>query len=390
MSRRGGAVTRVLVLDASVRQALAACRALGRAGFEVGTAGWSPEAVAGRSRHSVRYHELPSPGGPSAAFEGAVAAAIAAHRYDVILSVDDRTLARLDTVELPVPSVPTLGEPFRLLTEKLQLVELARRAGVDYPATCRLDDFITDGGRRFSFPVVVKSARSGVATPEYAELASGARVVDDLSSAVEAGARLVRKGHDAIVQERVWTNRKLNVVLIRRDGRSELRYAHEALRESPPEGGLGVTLRTVSADDPDVLPAVESLERICDAAGYEGIVQAELYVEPGRAWLIDVNPRLWGSTWFAERLGLRVTERAVAVALGRSAAGSTGYPVGRTFHHVSGELRWASLHRPVAPRLLELARTTRPWDVFEYADLSDPMPPLVLAFQSLRRRARRR
>ena len=191
------------------------------------------------------------------------------------------------------------------------------------------------------------------------------------------------------VQERVWTNRKLNVVLIRRDGRSELRYAHEALRESPPEGGLGVTLRTVSADDPDVLPAVESLERICDAAGYEGIVQAELYVEPGRAWLIDVNPRLWGSTWFAERLGLRVTERAVAVALGRTAAGPR-LSGGPDVDHVSGELRWASLHRRVAPRLLELARTTRPWDVFEYADLSDPMPPLVLAFQSLRRRARRR
>jgi hypothetical protein len=389
MSPRADTAVRVLVLDASVRQALAACRALGRGGHEVGTAGWSAGAVASRSRHSARYHRLPSPGGAAAPFEDALAAVVAAHRYEAIVAVDDRTLARLDTVDVPVPSVPMPGRPFRLLTEKLELGALARRAGVDYPATCTLDEFLAHGARRFPFPLVVKSARSGVATAEYAELASGARVVDDLASLEAAGARLAAKGHVAIVQERVWTSRKLNVVLIRRDGRSELRYAHEALRESPPQGGLGVTLRTVDAGDPDVLPAVEALERVCDAAGYEGLVQAELYVEPGRAWLIDVNPRLWGSTWFAERLGLRVTERAVAVALGRSAAGPVGYPVGRTFHHLGGELRWASLHRPAAPRLLELVRTTRPWDVFEYADLSDPAPPLALAVDALRRRVSR-
>ena len=42
-----------------------------------------------------------------------------------------------------------------------------------------------------------------------------------------------------------------------------------------------------------------------------------------------------------------------------------------------------------APRVLELVRTTRPWDVFEYADLSDPVPPLSLAAGSLRRRVSR-
>jgi hypothetical protein len=388
MSSRETAM-RVLVLDASVRQALAACRALGRAGHEVGTAGWTDTALAGRSRHSARYHRLPSPGGPAAPFADALADAVEAHRYEAIVAVDDRTLARLDTVGVPVPSVPILGEPFRLLTEKQALAELARRAGVDYPATCTVDEFLSEGGTRFPFPVVVKSARSGVATPEWAELASGARVVDDVAAVEAAAGRLVAKGHTAIVQERVWTSRKLNVVLIRRDGRSELRYAHEALRESPPRGGLGVTLQTVAADDPTVAPAVESLERVCDAAGYEGLVQAELYVEPGRAWLIDVNPRLWGSTWFAEKLGLRVTERAVADSLGRGGAGPTRYPVGRRFHHLGGELTWASLHRPAAPRLLELARTTRPWDVFEYADLSDPRPAFGLATDALKRRVRR-
>ena len=179
MSSRETAM-RVLVLDASVRQALAACRALGGAGHEVGTAGWTDTALAGRSRHSARYHRLPSPGGPAAPFADALADAVEAHRYEAIVAVDDRTLARLDTVEVPVPSVPTLGAPFRLLTEKQALAELARRAGVDYPATCTVDEFLSEGGTRFPFPVVVKSARSGVATLEYAELASGARVVDEV------------------------------------------------------------------------------------------------------------------------------------------------------------------------------------------------------------------
>jgi len=48
----------VLVLDAQTRQGLAACRALGRGGVEVGAASVDADALSRSSRHVARFHRL--------------------------------------------------------------------------------------------------------------------------------------------------------------------------------------------------------------------------------------------------------------------------------------------------------------------------------------------
>jgi len=92
--------------------------------------------------------------------------------------------------------------------------------------------------------------------------------------------------------------------------------------------------------------------------------------------LIEVNARPWASMWFAERLGQGVAERSVRLAAGVPPLPPAAPAGRRRYHHVVGELQWASLHDRIAPRLAELVTTTRPWDVFEYDDLGDPWPLL--------------
>ena len=48
----------VLVLDAQTRQGLAPCRALGRAGVDVGAASVDVDALSRTSRHVARFHHL--------------------------------------------------------------------------------------------------------------------------------------------------------------------------------------------------------------------------------------------------------------------------------------------------------------------------------------------
>jgi predicted ATP-grasp superfamily ATP-dependent carboligase len=364
---------RALVLDATSRPSLAACRTLGRSGYDVGAGGYSRAELAGYSRYTARYHMLPSSYGPEDTFAEGLEAVIRAHGYNVLIATDDGTLARLNARPPSIATVPTLGPPFALLTDKLALSELGPKCGFDYPATYPAEEpeLVEQALDAVGLPAIVKAESSAVATPERVVLARGASVVRDRESAHAAAVALARSGVRPIVQERVRWTEKINAVVIRRGGESEFRYAHRALRELPPEGGLGITLDSLPVDDPAAADALEALEHACDAAGYEGIAQAEFYRGFGRTWLLDVNPRLWGSTWFIERMGLRAVERAARAALGEPPLPRPDYPSGKRFHHLPSEWVWVFRHDTVLRPLLEVIRDTRRGDFFEYADLSD-------------------
>jgi hypothetical protein len=386
----------VLLLDCWERAALAACRTLGRSGHRVGVAA-APEALlAARSRFAACVHRLPDPHRQAEPFRVGLDAIIRAHAYDVVVAVHDGTLARLGSLgPLAVPCAPSVDRGHARLTDKFGLAAIARDAGVPYPATFRPDrgeniaELVASGC--LALPFVVKSERSATAEPELVRVARGATVATDVAAGMRAFDALRREGVTPLLQRRVEGAMKLNAALIRRGGRTEFRYAHRVLRECPPAGGTGVTLETIPPDRGLGATAVRLLERVCDAAGYEGLAQAELYVErgSGSTYLIEVNPRLWGSTWFAERLGQRVVERLIRHALGLASPPQDPYPVGRRFHHLSGELNWLRQRGRPARDLLELAATTRPWDVFDGLDPADSYPVLHHALARRRKSARR-
>jgi D-aspartate ligase len=390
---RSASTWRVLVLDASERAALSACRTLGRAGHEVGAASSSSTPLAGYSRFTARSHVLPDGTASAESFQNTLNALVAGHGYEVLVGVDDATLARLGRISVPIPTFPLLGPGFDRLTDKIGLVELCRDAGVPYPTTfattseSEVDDVIATVG----LPVVVKAARSAIATSAAVHRHEGATVAKDRSDALAAIAEFRAEGLTPIVQEFVHRREKINLSIIRRGGRSEVRFTYRVLRDVPLTGGIAMAVETISPDTGIGAEAVAALERVCDAAGYDGLANGEFCRSPdGRLYFIEVNPRLWGSTWFAERLGQRVVERGVRLALGLPALPEVPYATGRRFHHAAGELRWLRLHRSWRQPLGELLRTTRPWDVFDGDQLSDPGPIVRYALRNFGRRKRLR
>lgn len=383
----------VLVLDPANRRSLAACRALGRAAaFEVGVAGYrsgrSAAGPAAISRYTTRYDVLPDPCGPADEFGDALGRLIAKRGYDVVISTDDPTLARLATVNIAVPTFPDVGPAFRAVTDKAGLADLCLSVDVAYPRT-RVpisDDETRSAVEELGLPAVVKSARSAEAGPLFVSSALGARVCRDVEDVVAAARQLRAAGLRPIVQSRVRSVEKINAVLIRRNRVSEYRYAHRVLREVPISGGIGIALETISADRGSGGEAADLLERVCDAAAYAGLAQAEFYrsADDGRLYLVDVNPRLWGSIWFAERLGQRVVERGVRFALDLPSLAPRPYPFRRRFHALGGEWRWLR-ERNTASGLVDIVRSTRPWDVFEFVDGRDPAPLALYAMLALRR-----
>ena len=342
------------------------------------------------SRYVTFRDVLPDPAGPAAGFEAALARLVARRRYEAVVATSDLTLARLATISVPVPTVPDVRAPYIALTDKLRLEELSCGAGVAYPPTRLLadDDTVSSVVSDLGLPLYVKSIRSGEASGEVAVEARGAQRCTLVDEVVNRARALRAQGLIPIAQRAIPFTEKLNAVVLRSRGSSELTYAHRVLREVPTTGGIGIALVSIPSVAGPGREAVDVLERIVDAAGYEGIAQAELYrsAEDGRLYLIDVNPRLWGSTSFAEGLGLQVVERAVRFALGMPRLPAAKYAEGRRFHAAPSELKWLREQRDLRRGLAELARTTRPWDAFEFIDVRDPVPFALIVLGVLMRR----
>lgn len=331
---------------------------------------------------------LPDPSGSADEFAEALGRLVAKHGYEVVIATSDTTLARLASISIPVPTFPDVGPAYRALTDKAALADLCATVHVPYPRTRapRTDDETRSAVGELGLPAIVKSSRTAVAGPLAVSTAFGAQVCRDLDHAMSAARSLRTAGLHPVVQSRVPSMEKINAAVIRVHGAGEYRYAHRVLRETPITGGIGVALQTISADRGSGGEAADLLERVCDAAAYSGVAQAEFYrsAEDGRLYLLDVNPRLWGSTWFAERLGQRVVERGVRLALDLPQLALLPYELGRRFHTPVGEWRWLREQDNKIAGLIEIAKSTRPWDVFEYVYAPDPAPLALYAMLALR------
>jgi hypothetical protein len=365
---------RALVLDPDSHVSLGACRALARAGATVEVAGDRFAGIAERSRHVREAHVLPDVRGPAALYAGALGALIETGRFDVVVSTDDATIERLDSIDLSVPCVPPLGDARRPLVDKAAgLPELCAAAAVAYPDTWSVPE--GDDGAELvaeALPAVVKSRTSAVAGTDAVLYARGATPVDTVEAGIRRIARLRERGLEPIVQRRIAKTRKLGVVLLRRAGVLEIAYAHVVLREYPVDGGRAAAVRTARPGDEGATLAIGLCERVCAAAGYDGVVHAELLEHADGTTLIELNPRLSGTTWFRERLGLQPTERAVRLALGLPALPPVRVPAGRTFHVLPLEARVAVRSGRLSS--LRALGWWRPGDRVDGVTLTDPWP----------------
>lgn len=68
------------------------------------------------------------------------------------------------------------------------------------------------------------------------------------------------------------------------------------MREKPPSGGVGVVVESIAVD-----PALRApLERLVERLAWHGVGMLELRRTPeGRAVVMELNPRLWGSLQLA-------------------------------------------------------------------------------------------
>jgi predicted ATP-grasp superfamily ATP-dependent carboligase len=292
---------KVLITDADERAALATARSLGNQ-MTVHVAGFRDRSLAGSSRYVLASHCVPDPLREPEAFGFAVEALVRSRDIDFVVPISDAACtsliplaARLQPARLACPR----AEAYHRASDKVYVSQLAAEFGMAVPAGDRATSLehalaLAD---ELGWPVVVRGVRSivregaqlrKVGTVQAADPPGLARVWDRIASAEGALVQGVVHGHGE------------GLFVLRWGGKTRAAFAHRRLREKPPWGGVSVLRESIPVDR----ERLRVTEAILDRVGFDGAAMAEFKVDGDRAWLIEINGRLWGSLQLAIDAGV--------------------------------------------------------------------------------------
>lgn len=330
----------IFVTDGDQRATLAVVRSLGRAGIPVTVGHHDEESLAGASRYCARRVRYPNPESDPVGFQRFLRTEMRAGGYHVLLPMTDVTtqlLAELgeelsDSVRIPIPPAAVV----EAARDKRHVLALAASLGIPAPETWEpaAGEPLEDFAARLPYPAVVKT--------RFSRQYRGENWVHGGVTYAAMPAELVAKyrAMDAvipapIVQETI-AGEGVGVFLLLWRGELKAAFCHRRLREKPPWGGVSV-LRESLPPDAELVRQSEQLLRALDWEG-AAMVEYKRDRRDGRAKLMEVNGRFWGSLQLAVDAGLDFPLLVYRLALGENAAPAMAYRAGVKSRWLLGDL----------------------------------------------------
>jgi predicted ATP-grasp superfamily ATP-dependent carboligase len=362
---------RVLVTGGEHVGPLATLRALRQAGHEPWAFVPDRAAYAAWSRAVAQWRVAPDPAADPQAFVAAVAEA----DVDVVLPGTEPALVVLaGRDEELAPRLVGAPPPDRAAraTDKSLLPALAAAAGLETPPTVETARAEAPAAaRELGYPVIVKPLRSDVGDTADGALAHGIpQRADDERSLADALA--------ALPGERVLVQPFLDAALtaacgVAWDGDLVCAVHQASRRIWPPQIGISAFAETIARDD-----ALETgVARLLAELGWSGIFQAQFVRARGRAYLIDLNPRPYGSLALAVAAGANLPAMWVDLLRDGVTRRPTGYRVGAGYRSEERDVQAiAHLFRHGPRRDALRALLPRRGTTHAIAQLRDPLPAL--------------
>lgn len=289
----------VLVTDAAQRSALAVIRSLGRAGVPVIACDTIASAIGGASRYCQRYVVCPDSRNNPLEFINWVASFCSDENISAVFPVTETSSQallmhrqRLNGIRLPF----TDFERLITIADKASLLEQARACGLDVP-----ESFYYQRGSEvpcelpLTPPFIAKPSRSNhwLGDRWLATEVTLIRSNEDWKNLLQQREDL--RDHPILLQEFI-PGRGAGIFALYQHGKPLSFFAHRRLREKPPAGGVSVWSESCPP-----APEIESQAKaVLDRVQWHGVAMVEFRVdETGKAWLMEVNTRFWGSLQLA-------------------------------------------------------------------------------------------
>jgi predicted ATP-grasp superfamily ATP-dependent carboligase len=316
----------ILLVGNDQHGVLAAVRAMGAANYAPHLAIDKPGTYAGRSRATIGTVRVPNPDFDCGGFVRTLAAAARRLRVAAVLPSSDSHFLALAGREGDFAGM-ALGTPSResvdQATDKALLTELATAARLRTPPT----KFIRGGEavNGVGFPAIVKPLRSRVQNPDGTISTYSAHYVPD-GQVEPAINHLV--GGEGLIQSYI-PGVLIGVAGVSWEGELVCALHQASVRIWPiPVGG--------SAYAETIAPNVEleqGVGRLLRRIGWSGIFHVQFIRDSrGVHFLIDLNPRIYGTLALATAAGLNLPQIWVDLLLGRRPKVG-GYRIGVGFRH---------------------------------------------------------
>ncbi len=288
---------RVLVLDGELRSALAVVRSLGRAGATVIVGSAQATCLAAASKFASTSEVYPPPATAEAHFVEAIIALCAKHRITDLIPVSEVSLGSLlkHTDQLSVNFPYVKKDIYDKAVDKYQLGVIAESLEIKFPRSilCRERKQALDGVGAFTFPVVLKpvSSRIFVAGEWLSTRVEYAADRQELMSRLEGW----QFDHPFMIQEFIQGEGK-GAFFLYNHGREIARFSHRRIREKPPSGGVSVLCESAPVD----AQLFNQASQLLDKLQWHGVAMVEFKVSTnGTPYLMEINPRFWGSLQLA-------------------------------------------------------------------------------------------
>ncbi len=370
---------RSLILDGHSRAAIESAQALGRVGVAVDVAAGDPGCLCFRSRYVHNRFVLPAQ--TNAEFLEWIARIQTEHRYDLVIPSTEVSLRSLMALpegdEIRQRAVLSSNASLEIALNKEETNRLAAQLGISIPASVlytTLDQVLPVN----RFPVVLKPLSSKVYVDGRLQTFEATVVSDENKRAAVLGALLP---HTPVQEQEYIRGTGVGIELLFSHGRKQWHFAHERVHEFPLTGGAS-TYRRSMTPPPRVLRAAETL---LEALEWHGVAMVEFKMrQDGAFWLMEINPRLWGSLALSIDAGVNFPLGLLLVASVEKLPPQPAFKAGYYTRYVAGDLEWLKdnfradhsnrllLTRPRLASFLEYLRPLigrESWDHFDVHDL---------------------
>ncbi|MDB6063069.1 MAG: hypothetical protein JWM78_3172 [Verrucomicrobiaceae bacterium] len=328
----------ILVLDANQRSALAVVRSLGRHTYlRVITADEAPTALSGSSRYSAQYFQHPSAAHEPEIFFTWLTEIIQSEKIDWVFpttEISSRTVLQLNN-QLGICRIPFASyETVLALADKWSLVLLAEKCGVAYPESRHFNSSAEIDERQVTqYPVVIKPCLSRIRTPS-GWLNTTVHVANDVLQLKLLLEKPYLRNYPFILQEFI-PGHGAGIFALYDHGKPVTFFAHKRLREKPPAGGVSTLSESAPLD-----PQMHGMaKKLLDAAEWHGVAMIEFRVDPaGKAYLMEVNTRFWGSLQLAIDAGVDFPHLLYRVCNEENPQIVDKYSTGRRLRWLLGDL----------------------------------------------------
>jgi predicted ATP-grasp superfamily ATP-dependent carboligase len=275
----------VLVLDAQLRPSLAIIRSLGRKGINVSTASEHSLAMGSLSKYSHQRFLLPNPRKKTSEYLDSLIKILRNESFDCVFA------SRTYTAYLLSQHQKELSSYTRIPTPRLEVFEIAYQKEKTLQTAQQNDIFVpkiyTSGELRngaVDYPVIIKSSRKHGLSIKICESPS------ELQSRLK---KMTQKHGPCMVQEYIPNGGEIGVyALLNKNSQPRAAIVQRRIRTCFSYGGASTLRETIKNDDL-LHRSLDFLKKLT----WIGVAMMEFRIDKrnGRVYLLEINPRFWGS-----------------------------------------------------------------------------------------------